>query len=50
MYKFDEYLEEKHGDMIIMSIIWVVALLAFIFYGMFYVIRKRIEKHFNIED
>ena len=50
MYKFDEYLEEKHHDMIMMSITWVVTLLAFIFYGMFYVIRKRIEKHFNIED
>ena len=49
-YKFDEYLEEKHHDMIMMSITWVVTLLACIFYGMFYVIRKRIEKHFNIED
>ena len=50
MYKFDEYLEEKHYDIIMMSIIWVVTLLAFIFYGVFYVIRKRIEKHFNIKD
>lgn len=50
MYKFDEYLERKHLDIIMSSIIWVVTLLAFIFYGMFYVIRKRIKKHFNIED
>lgn len=50
MYKFDEYLEEKHHDMIMMSITWVFTLLAFIFYGMFYVIRKCIEKHFNIEE
>lgn len=49
-YKFDGYLEEKHYDMIMMSITWVFTLLAFIFYGMFYVIRKRIEKHFNIEE
>ena len=50
MYKFDEYLEKMHHDIIMMSIVWVVTLLVFVFYKIFYVIRKRIEKHFNIED
>jgi lysylphosphatidylglycerol synthetase-like protein (DUF2156 family) len=50
MYKFDEYLEEKHHDMIMMSIIWIFTLLAFILYSLTAIIRKSIEKHFNIED
>ena len=50
MYKFDEYLEEKHHDMIMMSIIWIFTLLAFILYSLTSVIRKSIEKHFNIEE
>lgn len=50
MHKFDEYLEEKHHDMIMMSITWVVTLLAFILYYLTFIIRKSIEKHFNIKD
>ena len=50
MYKFDEYLEEKHHDMIMMSITWVVTLLASILYYLTFIIRKSIEKHFNIKD
>ena len=49
-YKFSEYLEGEHTDIVIMSIVWVITLLALIFYIIFRVIRKRIEKHFNIED
>ena len=49
-YKFDEYLEKKHHDMIMMSITWVVTLLAFILYYLTFIIRKSIEKHFNIKD
>lgn len=50
MYKFDEYLEEKHHDMIMMSITWIFTLLAFILYYLTFIIRKSIEKHFNIKD
>jgi lysylphosphatidylglycerol synthetase-like protein (DUF2156 family) len=50
MYKFDEYLEEKHHDMIMMSITWIFTLLAFILYYLTLIIRKSIEKHFNIKD
>lgn len=50
MYKFDEYLEEKHHDIIMMSIIWIFTLLAFILYSLTFIVRKSIEKHFNIKD
>lgn len=50
MYKFKEYLENKHHDMIMMSIVWIITLLAFILYYLTFIIRKSIEKHFNIKD
>lgn len=50
MYKFEEYRDNKHSEMIIISIIWAFTLLAFILYYLTFIIRKSIEKHFNIED
>lgn len=49
-YKFEEYRDNNHSEMIMMSIIWIFALLAFILYSLTFIIRKSIEKHFNIED
>ena len=49
-YKFEEYRDNNHSGMIMMSIIWIFALLAFILYSLTFIIRKSIEKHFNIED
>lgn len=49
MYKFEEYMDDKHSEMIIMSIIWIFTLLAFILYSLTFIVRS-IEKHFNIED
>lgn len=50
MYKFEEYRDNKHSEMIMMSIIWIFTLLAFILYSLTFIVRKSIEKHFNIED
>lgn len=49
-YKFEEYRDNYTLDMIMMSIIWIFTLLAFILYYLTFIIRKSIEKHFNIED
>jgi hypothetical protein len=50
MYKFEEYRDDHHSEIIMMSIIWIFTLLAFILYSLTAIIRKSIEKHFNIED
>lgn len=50
MYKFEEYRDDYNSDMIIMSVSWIFTLLAFILYYLTFIIRKSIEKHFNIED
>lgn len=50
MYKFEEYMDDKHSEMIMMSIIWIFTLLVFILYSLTFIVRKSIEKHFNIED
>jgi uncharacterized membrane protein len=50
MYKFEEYKDNHHSDIIMMSIIWISTLLAFILYSLTFIVRKSIEKHFNIED
>lgn len=50
MYKFKEYMDNHHSDIIMMSIIWIFTLLAFILYSLTFIIRKSIEKYFNIED
>lgn len=50
MYKFEEYRDNNNPDMIMLSIIWIFTLLAFILYSLTIIIRKSIEKHFNIED
>lgn len=50
MYKFEEYKDNHHSDIIMMSIIWIFTLLAFILYSLTFIVRKSIEKHFNIED
>ena len=50
MYKFKEYRDIYHSEMIMMSIIWIFTLLAFILYSLTFIIRKSIEKYFNIED
>lgn len=50
MYKFKEYMDNKHSEIIMMSIIWIFTLLAFILNSLTSIIRKSIEKHFNIED
>lgn len=49
-YKFEEYKDDHHSNMITMSIIWIFTLLAFILYHLTCIVRKSIEKHFNIED
>lgn len=49
MYKFEEYLD-KHSEIVMLSICWIFTLLVFIFRSLTYVIRKYIEKHFNIQD
>ena len=49
-FKFEEYRDNDHSAMIMMSIIWIFTLLAFILYYLTFIIRKSIEKHFNIED
>ena len=49
-YKFEEYRDNNHSEMIMMSIIWIFTLLAFILYSLTFIVRKSIEKHFNIED
>lgn len=49
-YKFEEYMDNKHPEIIMMSIIWIFTLLAFILYSLTFIVRKSIEKHFNIED
>ena len=49
-YKFEEYRDNHHLEMIMMSIIWIFTLLAFILYYLTFIIRKSIEKHFNIKD
>lgn len=49
-YKFEEYKDNHHSEMIMMSIIWIFTLLAFILYSLTFIVRKSIEKHFNIED
>jgi hypothetical protein len=50
MYKFEEYRDNKHSEMVMLSIIWIFTLLAFILYYLTSIIRRSIEKHFNIED
>lgn len=50
MYKFKEYMDNNHSEIITMSIIWIFTLLAFILYSLTFRVRKSIEKHFNIED
>lgn len=50
MYKFKEYSDNNHSEIIMLSIIWIFTLLAFILYYLTFIIRKSIEKHFNIED
>ena len=50
MYKFEEYRDNNHLEIIMMSIIWIFTLLAFILYSLTFIIRKSIEKYFNIED
>lgn len=50
MYKFEEYRDNKHSGMVMLSIIWIFTLLAFILYYLTSIIRRSIEKHFNIED
>ena len=49
-YKFEEYRDNNHSEIIMMSIIWIFTLLAFILYSLTFIVRKSIEKHFNIED
>ena len=49
-YKFEEYRDNNHSEMIMMSIIWIFTLLAFILYSLTCIVRKSIEKHFNIKD
>ena len=50
MYKFKEYMDDNHSEIIMMSIIWIFTLMAFILYSLTFIIRKSIEKYFNIED
>jgi len=50
MYKFKEYVDNNHSEIIMMSIIWIFTLIAFILYSLTFIIRKSIEKYFNIED
>lgn len=49
-YKFKEYMDNNYPEIIMMSIIWIFTLLAFILYSLTFIVRKSIEKHFNIED
>lgn len=49
-FKFKEYRYNDHSAMIMMSIVWIFTLLAFILYSLTFIIRKSIEKYFNIED
>lgn len=49
-YKFEEYMDEHHMMIIMFSVIWIFTLLAFIVYSLTFIIRKGIEKYFNIED
>lgn len=49
-YKFKEYMDDHHLEIIMFSVIWIFTLLAFIVYSLTFIIRKSIEKYFNIED
>lgn len=49
-YKFKEYMDDHHTEIIMFSAIWIFTLLAFIVYSLTFIIRKIIEKYFNIED
>lgn len=49
-YKFEEYMDDNHSEIIMMSIVWIFTLLVFILYSLTFIIRKSIKKYFNIED
>lgn len=49
-YKFEEYMDDHHTEIIMFSTIWIFTLLAFIVYSLTFIIRKSIKKYFNIED
>jgi hypothetical protein len=49
-YKFEEYMDDHHLEIIMFSVIWIFTLTAFILYSLTFIIRKSIKKYFNIED